>query len=108
MRQINYPEELARIEDFLTRFVADSSSRRRQLPDDDDQEAEEEDQEDADMLADAVDDLDVNGEERSKAKYMRVLRKVANRQSAAVIIDLNDVKEVRYSLAKMMSRMIDL
>jgi len=48
------------------------------------------------MLADAVDDLDVNGEERSKAKYMRVLRKVANRQSAAVVIDLNDVKEVRY------------
>jgi DNA replication licensing factor MCM7 len=38
----------------------------------------------------------VNGEERSKAKYMRVLRKVANRQSAAVIIDLNDVKEVSH------------
>jgi hypothetical protein len=92
--QINYPEELARIEDFLTRFVADSSARRRQLPDDDDQEAEEEDEENADDLADAVDDLDVNGEERSKAKYMKVLRKVANRQSAAVIIDLNDVKEV--------------
>jgi len=96
--QINYPEELNRIEDFLTRFVADSSARRRQLPDDDDQEAEDEDQEDADMLADAVDDLDVNGEERSKAKYMRVLRKVANRQSAAVVIDLNDVKEVSHHL----------
>jgi DNA replication licensing factor MCM7 len=48
-------------------------------------------------LADAVDDLDVNGERRSKAKYMKVLRKVANRQSAAVIIDLNDVKEVSLS-----------
>ena len=106
--QINYPEELNRIEDFLTRFVADSSARRRQLPDDDDQEAEEEDQEDADMLADAVDDLDVNGEERSKAKYMRVLRKVANRQSAAVIIDLNDVKEVRYGRTRITRRMADL
>jgi DNA replication licensing factor MCM7 len=108
MRQINYPEELNRIEDFLTRFVADSSARRRQLPDDDDQEAEEEDQEDADMLADAVDDLDVNGEERSKAKYMRVLRKVANRQSAAVVIDLNDVKEVRYCLTWIMMRGADM
>ena len=78
----------------MTRFVADSSSRRRQIPDDDDQEAEEDDEEDADALADAVDDLDVNGEERSKAKYMRVLRKVANRQSAAVVVDLNDVQEV--------------
>jgi hypothetical protein len=106
-RQINYPEELNRIEDFLTRFVADSSARRRQLPDDDDQEAEEEDQEDADMLADAVDDLDVNGEERSKAKYMRVLRKVANRQSAAVVIDLNDVKEVRYCLTRIIMRVAD-
>ena len=45
-------------------------------------------------MADAVDDLDVNGEQRSKAKYMKVLRKVANRQSAAVVVDLNDVKEV--------------
>lgn len=92
--QINYPEELARIEDFLTRYVADRSARNRQLPSDDDQEAEEEDAEDEDDLADAVDDLDVNGEQRSKAKYMKVLRKVANRQSAAVVIDLNDVKEV--------------
>lgn len=78
----------------MTHFVAVSSSSRRHLPDDDDQEAEDEDEENADDLADAVDDLDVNGEERSKAKYMRVLRKVANRQSAAVVIDLNDVKEV--------------
>ena len=60
------------------------------------------------MLADAVDDLDVNGEERSKAKYMRVLRKVANRQSAAVIIDLNDVKEVRYSPARITRRIANL
>ena len=59
------------------------------------------------MLADAVDDLDVNGEERSKAKYMRVLRKVANRQSAAVVIDLNDVKEVRYCLTSIMRRRAD-
>jgi DNA replication licensing factor MCM7 len=48
-------------------------------------------------LADAVDDLDV-GEGRSKAKYMKILRKVANRQSAAVVIDLNDVKEVSPSI----------
>jgi hypothetical protein len=95
--QINYPEELARIEDFLTRYVADRSPRTRQLPSDDDQEAEEEDAEEEDDLADAVDDLDVNGERRSKAKYMKMLRKVANRQSAAVVIDLNDVKEVSAS-----------
>jgi hypothetical protein len=99
--QINYPEELARIEDFLTRYVADRSTRTRQLPSDDDQEAEEEDaEEQEDDLADAVDDLDVNGERRSKAKYMKVLRKVANRQSAAVIVDLNDVKEVRLSYSR--------
>lgn len=41
------------------------------------------------------DDDDAPGaERRSKAKYMKVLRNVANRRSAAITIDLNDVKEV--------------
>lgn len=92
---MDYPEELTKIEDFLTRFVPDTSRRNRQLPDDDDEEAEEED------LANDLDELDVDedddapgGERRSKAKYMKVLRRIANRRSAAVTIDLNDVKEV--------------
>jgi DNA replication licensing factor MCM7 len=35
-----------------------------------------------------------NGERRSKAKYMKLLRKVANRQTAEVIVDLADLKKV--------------
>lgn len=94
-RQIDYAEELVKIEDFLTRFVSDRSSRRRD-PNDDEEEGEESaDEDDEDEVADGLDDLDVGeGSGRSKAKYMKVLRKVANRQSAAVTIDLNDVKEV--------------
>lgn len=87
--QVDYPEELTKIEDFLTRFVATPS---RGLPADDDEEAEEEED-----LADEVDDMDMDGDDgvgRSKAKYMKVLRKVANRRVASVTIDLNDVKEV--------------
>lgn len=88
---------MTKIEDFLTRFVPDNSRRNRQLPDDDDDEAEEED------LADEMNGLDVDEDEdddapgaerRSKAKYMKVLRRVANRRSAAITIDLNDIKEV--------------
>jgi hypothetical protein len=97
-RQIDYAEELVKIEDFLTRFVSDRSSRRRD-PNDDEEEGEESaEEDDEDDLADGLDDLDVGeGSGRSKAKYMKVLRKVANRQSAAVTIDLNDVKEVSRS-----------
>lgn len=45
----------------------------RQLPADDDEEAE--DEEDEEDLADGMDDMDVdeNGQERNKAKYMRLL-----------------------------------
>lgn len=92
---------MTKIEDFLTRFVADTSRRNRRLPADNDDEAEEDEDED---LADGVDDLDVDvdGDDehaagRSKAKYMKVLRRVANRRSAAVTIDLNDLKEVSQS-----------
>jgi DNA replication licensing factor MCM7 len=78
----------------LTRFVSDRSSRRRD-PNDDEEGAESAEEDDEDDLTDGLDDLDVGeGSGRSKAKYMKVLRKVANRQSAAVTIDLNDVKEV--------------
>lgn len=68
------------------------------MPADDDDEAEEDEEED---LADDLDDLDVDGDDenapaagRSKAKYMKVLRRVANRRSAAITVDLNDVKDV--------------
>jgi DNA replication licensing factor MCM7 len=78
----------------LTRFVSDRSSRRRD-PNDDEEGEESAEEDDEDDLTDGLDDLDVGeGSGRSKAKYMKVLRKVANRQSAAVTIDLNDVKEV--------------
>lgn len=81
--------------------MSDRTSRHRQIPSDDDDEAEEheeDDEMDEDELADGLDDLDVDdgARGRSKAKYMKVLRKVANRQSAAVTIDLNDVKEVSH------------
>lgn len=71
------------------------------LPADDDDEAEDEDEDAADDLADDVNDLDVdddndNDAPRSKAKYMKVLRRVANRRSAQVVIDLNDVKDVSH------------
>jgi DNA replication licensing factor MCM7 len=52
----------------------------------------------ADDLGDInVDDDDEDAPERSKAKYMKVLRKVANRQSAEVVIDLADLRRVRDS-----------
>jgi DNA replication licensing factor MCM7 len=94
--QVDYPEELTKIEDFLTRFVATPTRRNGHgnLPANDDDEAEEEED-----LADEVDgmDMDDNDDEnpgKSKAKYMKVLRRVANRRSASVTIDLNDIKEV--------------
>lgn len=31
---------------------------------------------------------------RSKAKYMRIMRKVANRQTSEVVIDLKDIQQV--------------
>lgn len=83
----------------MTRFVAAPTRRNQRLSADDDDEAEE----DGADLADEMDGLDVDEDEddiapgaerRSKAKYMKVLRKVANRRSAEVIIDLNDIKEV--------------
>ncbi|KAK4687318.1 DNA replication licensing factor MCM7, partial [Tremellales sp. Uapishka_1] len=86
--QINYEDELEKISDFLSSYVPAPRAHRR-LPDDDDEEAESEEEEE---LADDLDDLAV-GEERSKAKYMKVLRKVANRQTTEVVIDLGDLKK---------------
>ncbi|EIW66037.1 hypothetical protein TREMEDRAFT_65880 [Tremella mesenterica DSM 1558] len=91
---INYEEELGKIEDFLTKFVPQARRPRRHahLPADDDEAAEEEQ-----ALADDLDDLDVDDvdgrEGRSKAKYMKVLRKVANRQLAEVTVDLSDLRK---------------
>lgn len=47
-----------------------------------------------------MDDLSLGGprEGRSKAKYMKVLRRVANRQTAEVIVDLADLKKVRITI----------
>jgi DNA replication licensing factor MCM7 len=88
--QIDYTEELEKISTFLSTFVPPPRARR-DLPADDDEEAEED-------LADEINDLDVDDnderEERSKAKYMKVLRRVANRQTAEVVIDLADLRKV--------------
>ena len=61
-----------KINNFLSSYVP-APRHERQLPADDDEEAE--DEEEADDLADGMDDMDVdeNGQERSKAKYMRLL-----------------------------------
>jgi DNA replication licensing factor MCM7 len=95
---INYEDELAKIESFLTTYVPERRRNARRgaaLPADDDEEAEDEDD-----MADEMDGMDVDegeGEGRSKAKYMRVLRKVANRQTAEVVIDLGDLRKVSES-----------
>jgi DNA replication licensing factor MCM7 len=62
---------------------------------DDDDEAED-DEDDAESLADGMSEVDMDGarEGRSKAKYMKVLRKVANRQTTEVVVDLGDLKKV--------------
>ncbi len=77
----------------MTRYVP-QLRQRRGLPADDDEEAEDEDEE----LADDLDDLGVDGEDeapgRSKAKYMKVLRNVANRQTTEVVVDLADLRKV--------------
>ena len=43
--------------------------------------------------------MDVEGhgeaQRRSKAKYMKVIRKVANRQKSEVVVDLADLRKVR-------------
>ncbi|TXT09090.1 hypothetical protein VHUM_02564 [Vanrija humicola] len=80
-----------KITDFLTRFVKDKNARRRAtLPEDDDDEAESE----AESVADDLDDLDVDDDgEHSKAKYMRIMRRVANRQTSEVVIDLANLQE---------------
>lgn len=92
--QIDYEEETEKITEFLSRYVPPPRTARRDLPEDDDEEAEEED------LADDVADLDVDDENnpRSKAKYMRVLRRVANRQTSEVIVDLADLRKVSPTL----------
>lgn len=72
---------------------------RHAIPDDDDAEAEDDS---ADEIED-LDDLDLDNDEnqgRSKAKYMRIMRKVANRQTTEVVIDLNDLQSVRPSRVK--------
>jgi len=72
----------------LTRYVP-QLRQRRGLPADDDEDEE---------LADDLDDLGVDGEDeapgRSKAKYMKVLRNVANRQTTEVVVDLADLRKV--------------
>ncbi|WVQ81309.1 hypothetical protein IAT38_003432 [Cryptococcus sp. DSM 104549] len=93
---VNYEEELTKIEDFLTHFVPPPRSRPRgkaQFPADDDDEAEDT-SEDEESLADDMGGLGVGeeGNRREKVKYMRVLKQVANRKTAEVVIDLKDLK----------------
>lgn len=90
--QLDYAEELEKITQFLSTYVPPPRDPRAALPANDDEEAE-------DDLADDLDDMafDADGDEqgeRSKAKYMRVLRKVANRQTAEVVVDLADLRKV--------------
>ena len=90
--QLDYAEELEKITQFLSTYVPPPRDPRATLPANDDEEAE-------DDLADDLDDMafDADGDEqgeRSKAKYMRVLRKVANRQTAEVVVDLADLRKV--------------
>ncbi|WVR08871.1 hypothetical protein IAU60_005930 [Kwoniella sp. DSM 27419] len=92
---INYEEETERIRDFLTSYVQPPrTQRRREAQDDEEMEDDsEEEDEDEDGLADELGDLDVRGgEEREKAKYVKVLKKVANRQVDKVVIDLADLR----------------
>ena len=78
----------------MTRYVPQPRPRRA-LPANDDEEADDEEED----LADDLDELDVDGDgegpDRSKAKYMKVLRKVANRQTSEIIVDLADLRKVR-------------
>ena len=49
------------------------------------------------MAADVGDmDMGGEGEGRSKAKYMKLLRRIANRQTTEVVIDLSDLKKVYF------------
>ncbi|EAL19989.1 hypothetical protein CNBF3160 [Cryptococcus deneoformans B-3501A] len=91
--QINYEEESAKIEDFLARYVAGPRPRRDQsaLPADDDSAAEDA-SEDEDDLADGMGGLNVQGAGRTKFKYLRMLREVANRRREDIVIDLKDLK----------------
>ncbi|WWC72895.1 uncharacterized protein I206_106859 [Kwoniella pini CBS 10737] len=96
---INYEEETERIREFLTSYVSPPRSSRRIIPSDDDELAEDEDlneeeddQEDENDLADNMSDLNVRDRSRSKAKYIKKLRKVANRQTEEIVIDLQDIK----------------
>lgn len=82
-----------KITDFVTRFVPDRRRRRNaSLPANDDEAAEDEDESEDDLDED-MDSLDVDDEPRSKAKYMRIMRKVANRQTAKVVVDLADLQQ---------------
>ncbi|CAK9781347.1 MCM-domain-containing protein [Cutaneotrichosporon oleaginosum] len=85
--EVDYDEEIRKISEFLTKFV----SERRQanggaIPENDDAAAEDE-------TEDELDDLDeLHMEEARSPKYMRIMRKVANRQTAEVVIDLKDLQ----------------
>lgn len=89
-------DSVVQINDFLSSYIPQPRDRRnarhrQQLADDDAAAESDED------IADAVDEMDMRdgtGDRRIKAKYLRVLRKVANRQTTEVVIDLSDLKKV--------------
>ncbi|EJT53102.1 hypothetical protein A1Q1_00109 [Trichosporon asahii var. asahii CBS 2479] len=89
---VNYEEETQKITDFLTRFVAEPR-RGRAIPEDDDDGAEESSDEEIEDFASLDLEDEGEGEGRSKAKYMRIMRKVANRQTTEVVVDLNDLQQ---------------
>ena len=90
---IDYADELEKISTFLSTYVPPPRpTRRGGIPADDDEEAEDEEE-----LLDDLDGIDIDDDEhaqRSKAKYMKKLRKVANRQTSEVVVDLADLRKV--------------
>ncbi|GMK55623.1 hypothetical protein CspeluHIS016_0206790 [Cutaneotrichosporon spelunceum] len=85
--EINYDEEIKKISDFLTKFVSElRSANSGVIPSNDDDAAEPESDDDLGMM----DELHMD--EYQSPKYMRTMRKVANRQTTEVVIDLQDLR----------------
>jgi hypothetical protein len=99
----NFPES---INEFLSTYIAQDRSRTRnarQRHQAGNATANDESEEE-DALVDDMDDMEMEGDEgrpsRTKTKYMKLLRKVANRQTTEVVIDLSDLKKVGLSSRK--------
>ncbi|KAG7563153.1 hypothetical protein FFLO_01461 [Filobasidium floriforme] len=91
---VNYTEELAAITTFLSKYVK-PQAQAGAIPRDDDDEAEDDVESEDEDLLDDMEDMNVEGQDggrRTKAKYMKMFTKVANRQLNDVVIDLGDLQ----------------